>query len=80
MSFLTWIVLGLLAGFIASKVVNKQGQGAFLEILLGITGAVLGYLLMHAFGVRGVNLQSLIVAVGGAILVLILYHSLRRTA
>ena len=42
MSFLAWIVLGLLAGFIGSKIVNKQGEGLFLDILLGIVGAIAG--------------------------------------
>jgi uncharacterized membrane protein YeaQ/YmgE (transglycosylase-associated protein family) len=83
MSFLAWIILGLLAGFIASKIVNKRGEGASLDILLGIIGAVVGGLVMRLFGVRGVsglNLHSLIIAVCGAILVLIVYHSLHRTA
>ena len=42
MSFLAWIVLGLVAGFIGSKIVNKQGEGVFLDILLGIVGAIAG--------------------------------------
>jgi uncharacterized membrane protein YeaQ/YmgE (transglycosylase-associated protein family) len=42
MSFLSWIVLGLLAGFIASKIVNRHGSGFLLDILLGIVGAVVG--------------------------------------
>ena len=42
MSFFAWIVLGLLAGFIGSKIVNKQGEGLILDILLGIFGAVIG--------------------------------------
>ena len=81
MSFLAWIVLGLLAGFIASKLVNKQGEGAFLDVILGIVGAVVGgwlFGLFGASGVTGVNLYSLLVAVGGAVVVLFAYHSLRR--
>ena len=83
MSFLAWIVLGLLAGFIASKIVNKQGEGVLLDIILGIVGAVVGGLLFGLFGARGVsgfNLHSLIVAVAGAIVVLLVYHSIRRAA
>jgi uncharacterized membrane protein YeaQ/YmgE (transglycosylase-associated protein family) len=83
MSFLAWIVLGLLAGFIASKIVNKQGEGFFLDILLGIVGAVAGGWIFNAFGahgVSGVNLYSIFVAVIGAIVVLSIYHALRRTA
>src|SRR5206468_8347919 len=70
MSFITWIVLGLVAGFIASKIVNKQGAGLLLDIVLGIVGAVVGgwlFVLLGASGVSGVNLYSLLVAVVGAI-------------
>jgi uncharacterized membrane protein YeaQ/YmgE (transglycosylase-associated protein family) len=82
MSFLAWIVLGLIAGFIASKIVNKQGEGFLLDIVLGIVGAVVGgwlFGLLGASGVSGVNLYSLLVAVAGAIVVLITYHLIRRS-
>jgi len=81
MSFLAWVVLGLLAGFIASKVVNKKGEGLFLDAVLGIVGAVVGGWLFGLFGaggVTGVNLYSLLVAVAGAIVVLFAYHAIRR--
>lgn len=81
MSFLAWIVLGLLAGFIASKIVNKQGQGALLDTVLGVVGAVVGGWLFAIFGARGVsglNFYSLLVAVVGAIVVLFAYHAIRR--
>ena len=83
MSFLAWIVLGLIAGFIASKIVNKQGEGFFLDIILGIVGAVAGGWIFSAFGahgVTGVNLYSILVAVVGAVVVLAIYHALRRPA
>jgi uncharacterized membrane protein YeaQ/YmgE (transglycosylase-associated protein family) len=83
MSLLAWIVLGLIAGFIASKIVNRRGEGIMLDILLGMVGSVVGGLLFRLFGmhgVSGVNLHSLIVAVAGAVLVLIAYHALRRAA
>lgn len=83
MSFLAWIVLGLLAGFIASKIVNKQGEGVALDVLLGVVGAIVGGILFRIFGgvgVSGLNLHSLIVAVIGAIAVLLIYHSFRRAA
>lgn len=83
MSLLAWIVLGLIAGFIASKIVNRRGEGFVLDVLLGVVGAVLGGLIFRLFGMRGVsgvNLHSLIVAVAGAVLVLIAYHALRRAA
>ena len=82
MSFLTWIVLGLLAGFIASKIVNRQGSGIFLDIVLGVVGAVIGgwlFALLGSGGVSGVNLHSLLVSVCGAIVVLLVYHAIRRT-
>jgi uncharacterized membrane protein YeaQ/YmgE (transglycosylase-associated protein family) len=82
MSFLVWIVLGLLAGFIASKIVNKQGEGMLLDTVLGIVGAVVGgwlFSLLGARGATGLNLHSLLVAVVGAIVVLFTYHAIRRT-
>jgi uncharacterized membrane protein YeaQ/YmgE (transglycosylase-associated protein family) len=82
MSFLAWIVLGLLAGFIGSKIVNKQGEGLFLDILLGIVGAIAGGWIFNTFGasgVTGLNLYSLLVAVVGAVVLLVVYHAIRRT-
>jgi len=81
MSILAWIVLGLIAGFIASKIVNKSGEGFVLDIVLGIVGAVIGGWLFNNFGmagVTGVNLYSLLVAVVGAVVFLVLYHALFR--
>jgi uncharacterized membrane protein YeaQ/YmgE (transglycosylase-associated protein family) len=81
MSFIAWIVLGLIAGFIASKLVNKTGEGMLMDIVLGIVGAVVGGWLFNAFGMSGVsglNLYSLLVAVIGAALFLIVYHALTR--
>jgi uncharacterized membrane protein YeaQ/YmgE (transglycosylase-associated protein family) len=79
MSILAWVILGLIAGFIASKIVNKRGEGLFLDIILGIIGAVVGGWLFRTFGMsgaNGVNLYSLLVAVIGAIVVLVLYHAI----
>ena len=81
MSILAWIVLGLIAGFIGSKIVNKSGEGLILDILLGIVGAVLGEWLFNRFGasgVTGLNLYSLLVAVIGSVLFLVIYHAIRR--
>lgn len=83
MSFLTWIVLGLVAGFIGSKIVNKTGEGFLLDIVLGIVGAVVGGWLFNTFGaagVTGLNLYSLLVAVIGAVVLLMAYHAIRRMA
>jgi uncharacterized membrane protein YeaQ/YmgE (transglycosylase-associated protein family) len=78
-------VLGLIAGFIASKIVNKTGEGFLLDIVLGIIGAVIGGYLFQTFGMSGVsglNLYSILVAVVGAVVVLVVYHALigRRSA
>jgi uncharacterized membrane protein YeaQ/YmgE (transglycosylase-associated protein family) len=81
MSFIAWIVLGLVAGFIASKIVNKSGEGLLRDIVLGIIGAVVGGYLFQAFGmagVTGVNPYSILVAVVGAVIVLVIYHAVRR--
>jgi uncharacterized membrane protein YeaQ/YmgE (transglycosylase-associated protein family) len=81
MSFLAWIVLGLLAGFIGSKLVNKRGEGIVIDIMLGIAGAFVGGLLfslLGAPGVSGLNLYSLLVAVIGSVVFLLVYHSLFR--
>ena len=83
MSFLAWIVLGLVAGFIGSKIVNRAGEGILLDIVLGIVGAVAGGWLFNTFGaagVTGLNLYSLLVAVVGAVVVLVVYHAIRRVA
>jgi uncharacterized membrane protein YeaQ/YmgE (transglycosylase-associated protein family) len=83
MSFIVWIVLGLLAGFIGSKLVNKTGEGLVLDIILGIVGAIAGGWLFNVFGasgVTGLNLYSLLVAVVGAVVVLLVFHAIRRAA
>jgi len=81
MSILAWLVLGLIAGFLGSKIVNKTGEGVLLDIVLGIIGAVVGGWLFTRFGasgVTGLNLYSILVAVVGSVVVLVLYHAVRR--
>jgi uncharacterized membrane protein YeaQ/YmgE (transglycosylase-associated protein family) len=81
MSILAWIILGLIAGFIGSKIVNKSGEGIILDIVLGVVGAFLGGFIFSFFGAQGVtglNLWSLFVAVVGAVVILLLYHALFR--
>jgi len=78
MSIIGWIILGLISGFIASKIVNKTGQGFLMDLILGIVGAVVGGILFSAVGasgVTGLNLYSMVVAVIGAIVVLVVYHA-----
>lgn len=81
MLIIGWIVLGLVAGFIASKVVNIRGRGVILDIILGILGAILGGILFTKFGtafgaagVTGFNIYSMLAALIGAIIVLLIYH------
>jgi len=81
MSWLIWIILGLIAGFIGSKIVNKKGEGLLVDILLGIVGAVVGgwvFSIFGAHGVTGLNLYSILVAIVGAVVVLLIYHAIRR--
>lgn len=78
MGIIAWIVLGLIAGFIASMVVNRRGEGWFLDIILGIVGAVVGGLVAHMLGMHGItgfNLWSMLIAVIGAVLCLVIYHA-----
>lgn len=81
MGILSWLILGLIAGFLASKIVNKSGEGLVLDIILGIVGAFVGGFLFTRFGAHGVtglNIMSLIVATIGAVVVLVVYHAIRR--
>jgi uncharacterized membrane protein YeaQ/YmgE (transglycosylase-associated protein family) len=76
-SILGWLVLGLISGFIGSKIVNRTGEGFFLDIILGVVGAIVGgfvFTRLGATGITGFNLYSMFVAVVGAIIVLVLYH------
>ncbi len=79
MSIIAWIVLGLIAGFIASKLVNKSGSGLVLDLVLGVVGAFVGGFLFTRFGASGVdglNIYSILVATVGAVVVLVIYHAL----
>lgn len=79
MSIIAWIVLGLIAGFIASKIVNKQGEGLLLNMALGIIGALVGGFLFTTTGhtgVTGFNIYSLFVSIIGAVVVLLIYQAL----
>jgi uncharacterized membrane protein YeaQ/YmgE (transglycosylase-associated protein family) len=84
MSIIGWIILGLIAGFIGSKIVNKTGEGFIMDIVLGVVGAIVGGFIFSAVGstgVTGLNLWSMFVAVVGAVVVLLVYHAVmgRRT-
>ena len=79
MSIISWIILGLIAGFIGGKIVNRQGQGFWLDIALGIIGAIVGGFLFEFFGgtgITGLNIWSMIVAIVGSVVVLVIYNAL----
>jgi uncharacterized membrane protein YeaQ/YmgE (transglycosylase-associated protein family) len=83
MSVIGWIVLGLIAGFIASKIVSGEGLGFFLNIFLGVIGALVGGWLFRSFGERGLtgfSFYSMFVAIIGAVVVLLAFHAVRRIA
>ena len=78
MGIISWVILGLIAGFIGSKIVDRQGEGFWLDIVLGIIGALVGGFLFDLFGatgITGLNIYSMIVAVIGAIVVLLIYNA-----
>jgi uncharacterized membrane protein YeaQ/YmgE (transglycosylase-associated protein family) len=82
MQILSWIILGLVAGFIGSKIVNKRGDGIILDIVIGVVGAMLGGWLFSALGMagaNGLNIWSLFIAVIGSIALLVAYHAVRST-
>jgi uncharacterized membrane protein YeaQ/YmgE (transglycosylase-associated protein family) len=81
MGIFSWIVLGAIAGWLASRIVNKQGEGLFLDIVLGIVGALFGgwiFAAVGSTGVTGLNVWSVLVSVLGSVLVLFVYHSISR--
>jgi uncharacterized membrane protein YeaQ/YmgE (transglycosylase-associated protein family) len=85
MGIISWIILGLIAGFVGSKIVDKQGQGFWLDIALGIVGALIGGFLFDMFGasgVTGLNIYSMMVAIAGSVVVLLIYNAVagRRRA
>ena len=78
MSIIAWIILGLIAGYIGSKIIDREGKGLWLNMALGIVGAIVGGVIFSAFGasgVTGVNLYSMIVAIIGAVVVLWIYYA-----
>jgi uncharacterized membrane protein YeaQ/YmgE (transglycosylase-associated protein family) len=81
MGWIAWIVLGLIAGFIASKIVNHTGSGILIDIVLGIVGAIVGGFIGSKLGLGGVdgfNLWSILLAVIGAVIVLVIYNAVAR--
>ena len=81
LGFIAWIVVGLIAGFLGSKIVNKRGEGIVLDIILGLVGSVIGGFLFHLLGIHrnGSFILSVVVATIGAVVVLWIYHKLIRS-
>jgi uncharacterized membrane protein YeaQ/YmgE (transglycosylase-associated protein family) len=78
MAFVVWIILGLVAGYIANQIVYREGKGLWLNMGLGIVGAIVGgmiFSLLGGAGITGINPYSLIVAVVGSIIVLWIYNA-----
>jgi uncharacterized membrane protein YeaQ/YmgE (transglycosylase-associated protein family) len=81
MGIFSWIVLGAIAGWIGSMLVNREGEGLFLDIVLGIVGALVGgwiFAALGSSGITGLNFWSLLVAVLGSVVVLWVYHAFTR--
>lgn len=81
MSILAWIVLGIVSGFIASKLVSGGGRGVVMDMILGVVGAFVGGAIFHLVGhvgITGFNLWSMAVATVGAVVVLVVYRALTR--
>lgn len=70
MHILSWIIVGLIAGWATGKIMRGSGYGVFLDIVVGIAGAVLGGFLMRSMGFvgRGGLIYTIVVAIGGAVL------------
>lgn len=82
MGILTWIVFGLIAGVIAKFIMPGRGPGGIIvTIVLGVVGALLGGFVGHLLGIgdiTGFNLHSMLLAIGGALLLLIAFRLLSR--
>jgi uncharacterized membrane protein YeaQ/YmgE (transglycosylase-associated protein family) len=75
------LVFGLITGFISSKLITRRGEGLLVDIFLGLVGAIVGNFIFHELGYSGVtgfNLWSMMVAVVGGALLLVVFHALRR--
>jgi uncharacterized membrane protein YeaQ/YmgE (transglycosylase-associated protein family) len=82
MGILSWIVVGLIAGWLAGMVMKGSGFGVIVDIIVGVVGALLGGWIattfLHIGGMSGINLQSILVAFGGAVLLLLVLRLFSR--
>jgi uncharacterized membrane protein YeaQ/YmgE (transglycosylase-associated protein family) len=79
MGILAWLIVGLIAGYLGSLIVNRGGEGMIRDIVLGIVGAFVGgyiFTAMGSVGVTGLDLRSIMVATVGAVVLLVLYHAI----
>jgi uncharacterized membrane protein YeaQ/YmgE (transglycosylase-associated protein family) len=77
MSIIAWILMGLVSGFVASRLVDHRGGGLVLDVVLGIAGALVGGYLFHLFGstgITGFNLWSVLVSMVGAVALLLVWN------
>jgi uncharacterized membrane protein YeaQ/YmgE (transglycosylase-associated protein family) len=82
MTILSWIVVGLIAGFLAGVVVKGGGFGLIGDIIVGVVGGLLGgwisVNLLHFGDMTGINLESILIAFVGAVILLIVLRLIRR--
>ena len=78
MGLISWLIVGLISGYLASLIVNRSGEGMIRDIILGIVGAFIGgwiFTAMGSQGVTGINIPSIVIAVVGAVILLVVYHA-----
>jgi len=84
MGWIAWIILGLISGFIGSKIVNKTGSGVLLDMVIGIVGAIIGGFIGAKLGLGGIegfwSPWSWLLSIGGAIIILVIYNAVARRA
>ena len=82
MGILSWIVMGLIVGLLARLIMpGKDKAGIIITILLGIAGAFIGGFIGSLLGLgsfTGFNLVSVLLAIGGAVLLLLLYRAIKK--
>ncbi len=79
MGFISWIILGLVAGWVGSKIVNKTGSGLIMDVVLGVVGAIVGGYVSSLVGFGGVggfwDFKTWLIAIVGSIAVLLVYRT-----
>jgi len=82
MNILSWIVVGLIAGWLASIVIKGRGSGLIPNLIIGVVGALIGGWIADffnlGFSITGINWQTLLVAFGGSVLLLLILKLFRK--